>query len=132
MRRVVGIKVGKFAQNSTEKMSNIAGVKTVLENPVVLGTLAERKRNLNPNSNGNLKRGVEMSFGVLAFGHIGCEPEHLNTMLSFSADQVSVLSHLPSLTRHPFSYPTTTCHHKTIPALSVSPPSPRHFQFAFR
>ena len=44
-----------------------------------------------------------MSFGVFPFGHIGCEPEHLNTMLSFSADQVSVLRPLPSIiTRHPF------------------------------
>ena len=41
MRRVVGIKVGKFAQSSTWKMRDIAGVKTVLESPVVRGTLAE-------------------------------------------------------------------------------------------
>ena len=61
-----------------------------------------------------------MSFGVFSFGHIGCEPEHLNTMLSFSADQVSVLSPLP-LHHHPTSLPfaSLTCHHKTIPALSV-------------
>ena len=60
-----------------------------------------------------------MSFGVFSFGHIGCEPEHLNTMLSFSADQVSVLSPLPL--HHPTSLPfaSLTCHHKTIPALSV-------------
>ena len=64
-------------------------------------------------------RRVEMSFGVFAFGYLLCEhePEHLNTMLSFSADQVSSPLHLPTS----FSFPHH--HNQTILALSVSPPS---------
>ena len=49
--------------------------------------------------------------------------ENLNTMLSFSADQVSLLSPLPPPASDiPFLTPATTYQHQMIAALSVIPP----------